>query len=202
MNIIVTGSNSGIGKSIVNFLDNHTVHCFSRKKYNMDIPGVFKNCETPDCDLLFNVAGHDLGGKVDFLHHNFDQWSKILNTNLVNTLHLTQLVLQSNINAKIINITSTNVDQYYPNDLIYSLSKSALSTFTDYLRIEYPDRANNFKEVRLGLTKTNFVNNRHRENHIPNIDLYSMYDHLLPDDAAEQIINFAFSNEQRIWIKK
>lgn len=202
MNIIITGANSGIGKSIVDQLSDHNVHKFSRKIYNMDIPGVFKNCNIPKCDILFNVAGHDLGGKVDFLNHNFDHWIKILNTNLINTLHLTQLVLQSNLNAKIINITSTNVDQYYPNDLVYSLSKSALSTFTDYLRIEYSENSDNFKEVRLGLTKTNFVNNRHKEHHIPKIDLYSMYDHLIPKEAAKQIVDFAFSNKQKIWIKK
>lgn len=202
MNIIVTGSSSGIGKSIVNLLKNHNVICFSRSTHDMDIPGIFNECELPVADFLFNVAGHGLGGKVDFVSHKFEHWIKILNTNLINTISLTQKVLQKNINATIVNITSTNVDQYYPNDLIYSLSKTTLSTFTDYLRIEYPDRANNFKEVRLGLTKTNFVKNRHKENHIPIIDLYSKYEHLFPDDAAKKIIDFAFSSEQKIWIKK
>lgn len=202
MDIIVTGSNSGIGKNIVNQLSDHNVYKFSRKTHDMDLLGVYKNCIIPRCDILFNVAGHDLGGKIDFLNHDYDRWVKILNTNLVNTMHLTQRVLQLNTNAVIVNVTSTNVDQYYPNDLVYSLSKTALSTFTDYLRIEYPDKSNNFKEVRLGLTKTNFVKNRHKENHIPVIDLYSMYDHLLPENAAEQIVDFAFSDKHKIWIKK
>lgn len=201
-NILVTGTSSGIGKEIVNLLNNHNVISLDRSQFDMDQQGVFDSVQFNDIDMLFNVAGHDLGGKVDFVTHSTNDWYKIINTNLLNTMSLTQNVLKNNKNAVIINITSTNVDQYYPNDLVYSLTKTALSTFTEYLRIEYSEYKNNFKEVRLGLTKTNFVNNRHKNNHIEKIDLYKMFDYLTPTEVASRIIEFAFSDEQLIWIKK
>jgi|SaaInlLV_10m_DNA_4_1040232.scaffolds.fasta_scaffold05517_2 3-hydroxy acid dehydrogenase / malonic semialdehyde reductase len=205
MNILITGTSSGIGKNIKDQLHTSHHHIFSidRSEYDLDIQNVFNSYTLPaNIDILINCAGHDIGGKVDFINHKPEHWLRIMNANLINAIYLTQLVLNSNKDATIINITSTNINQYYPDDLIYSLTKTALATFTDYLRIEYTDNAINFKEVRLGLTKTNFVKNRHKENHIAVIDLYNSHNHLTADEVGHKIIDFMFSNQSFIQINK
>jgi short-subunit dehydrogenase len=203
MKIIITGTTSGIGQGIHNILSqSHDIIALTREAYNMDTENVFETTSFGPVDMLINCAGHDLGGKVDFINHNSEHWIKILNTNLINAMALTHKVLQDNSNAVIVNIASTNVDQYYPNDLVYSLTKTALSTFTKYLRIEYPHNKANYKEVRLGLTKTNFVKNRYKENHAEIIDLYELYDFLTVEESSTRVANFVFTNDNFIRIVK
>ena len=149
--------------------------------------------------MLINVAGHDVGGKVDFANHLVEHWTRVINTNLIGAMALTQQTLQKNPSAVIVNITSTNVDQYWPNDLVYSLTKTSLSEFTKMLRIEYNNETQ-FREVRLGLTKTNFVKNRYAVEHAPVDDLYSKYNHLLPEKVAEKIVEFINSGKNFIRI--
>lgn len=199
MKTLITGANSGIGLELTQLISDNIG--ITRDDFDMDTIGTFNIPN--DIDRLINVAGHDLGGKVDFINHDRSSWIKIMNTNLINTIALTQQVLQQNKNAIIVNITSTNNSQYYPNDLIYSLSKKALSDFTKMLRIEYNDYSR-FKEIELGLTRTNFVDNRYKENHAEKIDLYNLYSErcMEPTEAAFRIIEFLSSNKGYIKISK
>ena len=55
------------------------------------------------------------------------------------------------------------------------------------------------KEVVLGLTKTNFNNNRHKVNHRPIDNLYEM-PHLTPEYVAEKIYEFMLTEERTLRI--
>ena len=92
----------------------------------------------------------------------------------------------------VINITSSNNDKYWGNDLVYSLSKVALEHFGKMLEIDYPNIT--VKEARIGLTKTNFNNSRYQLDHKPIDDLYSN-EHLLPATVANKIINFLVTSD-------
>jgi short-subunit dehydrogenase len=162
--IAITGTSSGVGKELYNVLSkDYDVIGLTRNDIDLDYPDRIK--ELGKVDVLVNCAGHDLGGKVKFTEHKFEHWHKIMNTNLISAMRLTQLVLEHNPKAKIVNITSTNNDHFYPGDLVYSLTKKALEEFGRMIQIEFPDST--IKEVRLGLTKTNFNQNRHRLKHKP-----------------------------------
>jgi len=198
MTTLITGTSSGVGAELLQYFPNGIG--LTRNDIDMDIADAVEKFVIPNnITQLINVAGHDLGGKVDFINHSPNHWYKILNTNLINVIALTQKVLQQNKNAEIVNITSTNNSRYYPNDLIYSLSKKALSEFTKMLRIEY-NNITQFKEIELGLTKTNFVNNRYKENHAEKIDLYQMYPCMNVDDVAIRILQFLQSGKEYIKI--
>ena len=108
---------------------------------------------------------------------------------------LSKKVLSANPNCKIVNITSTNVNRYYPNNLAYSLSKQALSDFGSMLKLDYPDLQ--YLEVRLGLTKTNFNNNRYRYNQERYNDVYNNH-HLSVDHAVTRIINVLFDSSIKV----
>ena len=196
MRIAITGTSSGVGKWLCTFLDkDHTVIKITRDDYDLNYPWHINwLCHV---DILINCAGHDLGGKVPYAEHLQEHWLKIMNANLISPMSLCQLAIRKNPTVTIVNITSTNNDKFWPGDLVYSLSKKGLEEFGNMLTEEHPDVT--VKEVRLGLTKTNFNTYRHSENHKPIDDLYAN-DHLLPEDVAAKICEFIFSDETFIRI--
>lgn len=201
MIICITGTSSGIGNAVETVAKNnrYTIIALTRSKLDLSNIESVINYDLPYCDVLINCAGHDYGGKCDFNSHDVEKWVNIMNVNLVSTMILTQKVLRKNSCATICNITSTNCDKYYPNDLVYTLTKNSLSNFTDLLQIEYPD--GNFKEFRLGLTKTNFNRNRNKfsKNKIDD-DVFYNQPYLKPDVVAKDIVSFLFedSNFKRV----
>jgi short-subunit dehydrogenase len=143
------------------------------------------------CDMLINCAGTDCGGKVDFVNHQTQQVVDILNVNLVAPIILSKHVLKHNAQCKIVNITSTNNNRYYADNLSYSLSKKSLSEFGTMLKVDYPNI--NYLEIRLGLTKTNFNQNRYRGNPDRFVDIYQNT-YLTVTQAVDTMISAIFDS--------
>jgi short-subunit dehydrogenase len=190
MKIAVTGSTSGVGKTLVGLLEtSHEIIHLSRAKFNLGDPHAVMQSDFDDCDMLINCAGTDQGGKIIFAQHSIADINEIMTVNLLAPLYLTHRVLAKNPKCKIVNITSTNNNRYWPNDLAYSLSKKALEEFGNMLRIEYPNI--NLLEVRLGLTKTNFNQNRYHNCPERFVDIYEQ-PHLMPEEVAIRIATVIF----------
>jgi len=97
MQILLTGATSGIGYSLKNILESydHTVYTITRNTIDLDYPEAISSDHVPHADILINCAGHDLGGKIAFKDHKFENWHKILNTNLISALRITQLAIHN-----------------------------------------------------------------------------------------------------------
>jgi len=192
MRILLTGASSGIGRALKEFLEHdHLVTAPTRDHLDLTRCDQVDRFVTESFDMLINCAGTGVGGKTDFVNHNSVLIEEILRVNLLSAISLTQQVLSINPVAKIVNITSTNNKRYYAKDLVYSLSKKALAEFSDMLRIEYPNTS--VLEVRVGLTRTNFNQNRYR--HEP--DRYQDIYHnacQLPEYVAYEITKVLFNN--------
>jgi len=192
MRILLTGSSSGIGQALKEFLNHdHQITAPGREQLTLANADQVENFVTDSFDILINCAGTGVGGKTDFVNHRPVFVEEILRVNLLSVVSLTQQVLRVNPQAKIVNITSTNNKRYYPNDLVYSLSKRALADFSNMLRIEYPNAR--VLEVRVGLTKTKF--NRNRYQHEPDRyqDIYNTAC-LLPEQVALEISRVLFND--------
>lgn len=193
MKIAITGTTSGVGLALLNILrESHEV--FSINRNVVDLADVQQVAEfnLPHCDILINCAGTGIGGKIDFVNHNPTDCATILNVNIIAPVLLTQKAIKANAQCKIVNITSTNNNRFYPSDLVYSLSKQALSDFSKMLKVEYPDTA--VLEVRLGLTKTNFNASRYQSTPERFFDIYQQHPHLAPTEVAEKIVAAMFDH--------
>jgi NADP-dependent 3-hydroxy acid dehydrogenase YdfG len=181
----ITGTTSGIGKSIKEQLQGQELFEINRTDIDLNKPELLLNIDLPVVDCAILNAGHDLGGGVPFTDHDSKSIQKILNCNLVSNVLIAQKLLKNNPDIVIVFITSTNVNRQYPNDLAYNLSKLGMKNLHDLIKIDYPN--SKIKEARIGLTKTEFNNNRHKENHKPINDLYAMK-HMTPDNVADNIL--------------
>lgn len=193
MKILLTGASNGVGKELNNILaPYHDVDIPTRSELDLNDDVSVVQYVTQPYDILINCAGTGVGGKVDFVHHRSDCVKEILQVNFVNVVLLVQQVLRFNPKCKVINVTSTNNNRYWPNDLAYSLSKKCLETFGTMLTVEYPNMR--YLEIRLGLTKTNF--NKSRYKHEPDRfqDIYSTNSHLVPNDVAQKIADVMFDD--------
>jgi short-subunit dehydrogenase len=194
----ITGTSSGIGKEIKNLLDGN-LYTPTRDVLDLDLINTVTLYDVPKVDVAIHVAGHDLGGGVKFLEHDLSSLVKVINCTFFSTLILSKKLLEKNQNCLQVYITSTNLDKFYPNNLAYNISKNAVRTMIDLLRIEYPSI--NIKEARVGLTKTKFNNNRHKTNHKPINDLYASK-HMNSEYVAQRIIELIDSDKEFVRINE
>lgn len=191
MKILITGAASGIGQELSSRLQHHDVVALTRQQLDLSNIASVIEYDPGMCDILINCAGTDSGGKIDFVNHPTQQVVNILNVNLVAPVILSKHVLAHNAQCKIINITSTNNNRYYANNLSYSLSKKALSEFGTMLKIDYPGV--DYLEIRLGLTKTNFNQNRYRDDPDRFVDIYQNT-HLTTTQVVDTIMLAMFDS--------
>ena len=194
----ITGTTSGIGKSFLELVKKSSeIIAPTRNELNFDDPNNILKYNVPVVDLAVHFAGHDLGGGVEFINHNATDIIKILNCNLISTILLAREIFKKNQNCIQLFVSSTNLDKFYPNNLAYNLSKNGIKTFIDLMKIENPKYK--IKEARVGLTKTLFNLNRHKNNHKTINDLYSN-PYMTADYVATQILDFINSDKDFIRI--
>jgi len=192
MKILITGTRSGVGERLkLSLSQSNDIIALTRENLDLSNTSAIFEFNIPKIDMLINCAGTDIGGKIEFTKHNTNEVMTIINTNLIAPVLLSQKALKLNANCKIVNITSTNNIQYYPNNLTYSLTKKSLESFTNMLRVEYPFL--NILEIRLGLTKTNFNTNRYKGHEERFNDIYSN-SHLTVDEVVSKIKEVLFND--------
>jgi 3-oxoacyl-[acyl-carrier protein] reductase len=191
MKILITGTSSGIGQGVMQQLLHHDITALSRADLDLSDVSSVAAYSVDHYDMLINCAATGVGGKIDLVNHSDTDTISILNVNLISPILLSKKVLKSNPQCRIVNITSTNNNHYYPTDLIYSLSKLALADFGRMLKIEYP--GTNLLEIKLGLTKTNFNHNRYSNNLDRYYDIYQ-HPHLTVEQAVTRIMVVLFDS--------
>ena len=148
---LITGGTRGIGKSIVEALKkNYEVYYTGKKKRNIknyfqldlsdkeSVNFFIKNTSKLNFDILVNNAG--INNIKYFDTFKQDEIQEMLNVNLVNLTLVTKVLLKNMIKNKwgrIINIASIWGVNPCKKRSIYSITKSALISFSKSLAIEY-----------------------------------------------------------------
>lgn len=147
------------------------------------IPDAFK-----PVDVLFNNAGHDIGGRTPFAEGSPDDWSAIIETNLIGMMRVTRAILPAMVarnQGHILNISSINAVRIVPDMTAYSTSKAGAHMFTQTLRGELAETAIRVTEFQPGLTRTGIIVTRYRgdtEKEKAYFDQFKMA--LEPEDVA------------------
>jgi 3-hydroxy acid dehydrogenase/malonic semialdehyde reductase len=124
------------------------------------IPDAFK-----PIDILVNNAGHDIGGRTRFDQGPSDDWSAIIQTNLIGLMRVTRAILPAMVkrnDGHIVNVSSVNAVRILPDMAAYSASKAGVHMFTETIRGELAETGIRVTEIQPGLTKTNIIINRYR----------------------------------------
>lgn len=121
--------------------------------------------ELREIDILVNNAGHDIGGRVRFDLGSADDWSAIVETNLIGLMRVTRAILPGMIargRGDIVNISSISAIRMVPEQAPYSASKAGVHMLSDIVRGELAETPLRVIEIMPGLTRTNIVASRLR----------------------------------------
>ena len=162
------------------------------------IPDAFK-----PVDVLINNAGHDIGGRTRFDIGAADDWSAIIQTNLIGLMRVTRSLLPGMVKRNtghVVNISSINAVRIVPDMAAYSTSKAGVHMFTETLRGELAETAIRVTEMQPGLTRTNIILTRYRGDRAREKDYFDQFKLALdPADIARSIV-FALDQPPHVQI--
>ena len=178
MVVVITGATSGIGEAtaLLYVKNGDTVYSLARRK--KDIQGInYISCDLTDdeaiqkaieeiiakekkIDILINNAGMGTSGAFEY-HENQDI-DYLTNVNILGLLKITKICIPylRQSKGKIINISSVAGVIAIPFQTMYSLSKSAVISFSEALRNELRPFKVAVTAVLPGDTKTGFTDAR------------------------------------------
>jgi len=228
-NAVVTGAAGGMGRAITEALlesgrrvvlvdrDPESLRQFAAKMgdstfpIQLDVtdaksvdrlPDLIPNAFKP-VDILINTAGHDIGGRTGFDVGPADDWSGIIQTNLIGLMRVTRSILPDMVkrnSGHIVNISSINAVRIIPDMAAYSTSKAGVHMFTETLRGELAETAIRVTEMQPGLTRTGIILTRYRGDRKKEKDYFGQFKLALdPADIARSIL-FALDQPPHVQI--
>lgn len=154
-------------------------------------------------DVLVNNAGHDIGGRTRFDQGSADDWTNIIQTNLIGTMRVTRALLPYMVarnSGHIVNVSSINAVRIIPDMAAYSTSKAGVHMFTETIRGELAETAIRVTELQPGLTRTGIIRTRYRGDTAKEQAYFEQFRMALePEDVARTIV-FALDQPPHVQI--
>jgi NADP-dependent 3-hydroxy acid dehydrogenase YdfG len=116
-------------------------------------------------EILINNAGHDIGGRQRFDIGAADDWTAIIETNLIGLMRVTRAILPGMVERNkgdVVNMSSISALRLVPDQAPYSASKAGVHMLSDIIRGELAETAIRVTEVMPGLTRTGIIAARYR----------------------------------------
>jgi 3-hydroxy acid dehydrogenase/malonic semialdehyde reductase len=162
------------------------------------IPAVFR-----PIDVLVNNAGHDIGGRTRFDKGSADDWSDIIQTNLVGLMRVTRTLLPDMVKRNtgdIVNMGSISALRLVPDMAPYSASKAGVHMLTDIIRGELAETGVRVTEIMPGLTRTNIIRTRYRGDRDLEKQYFDQFKMALdPEDVARSVM-YALSQPRHVQV--
>lgn len=211
--ILVTGSEQGIGRAIVEELATRDVHVLSGMRNPDDfelVPGGSARVVRPvrmelssreaieeslaelgdtRVDVLVNNAGQFVGGLFD--QGDLTEYYDLLQVNVAGLVHLTYRLLPPMLargHGRIVNNASIAGYAHFPGAAVYSASKSAVVGFSEALRRELDDSPVGVLHLVTPGVETDMLEEV-REDYEPHVADASKLDGIEPREWAEKIVS-------------
>lgn len=159
--------------------------------------------EFRDIDILVNNAGHDIGGRIRFDQGSPDDWSAIIETNLIGLMRVTRAILPGMIargRGDIVNMSSISALRIVPEQAPYSASKAGVHMLSDIIRGELAETPLRVIEIMPGLTRTNIVAARHRGDEEAARQYFERFGMALDPEDVARCVMFALSQPPHVQI--
>ncbi|MBZ9864817.1 SDR family oxidoreductase [Mesorhizobium sp. CA15] len=159
--------------------------------------------EFRDIDILVNNAGHDIGGRIRFDQGSPDDWSAIIETNLIGLMRVTRAILPGMIargRGDIVNMSSISALRIVPEQAPYSASKAGVHMLSDIIRGELAETPLRVIEIMPGLTRTNIVTTRHRGDEEAARQYFERFGMALDPEDVARCVMFALSQPPHVQI--
>jgi NADP-dependent 3-hydroxy acid dehydrogenase YdfG len=159
--------------------------------------------EFRDIDILVNNAGHDIGGRIRFDQGSADDWSAIIETNLIGLMRVTRAILPGMVargRGDIVNMSSISALRIVPEQAPYSASKAGVHMLSDIIRGELAETPLRVIEIMPGLTRTNIVRTRHRGDEDAARQYFERFGMALDPEDVARCVMFALSQPPHVQI--
>lgn len=144
-------------------------------------------------DILVNNAG--LASGFDPVQSgDFEDWDRMIDTNVKGLLNVTRLLLPAMIDAgrgHVINLGSTAGHQVYPNGNVYNASKYAVTALTEAINLDLAGTPLRCSSVDPGFVETEFSEVRFHGDRERAAGVYEGFRPLSADDVADTVAYIA-----------
>jgi NADP-dependent 3-hydroxy acid dehydrogenase YdfG len=152
-------------------------------------------------DILINNAGHDIGGRKRFDIGSADDWSAIIETNLLGLMRVTRAILPGMVERNrgdIVNMSSISALRYVPDMAPYSASKAGVHMLSDIIRGELAETAIRVTEIMPGLTRTGIIESRYRGDQEETRRYFEQFKMALDPEDVARCIMFAIEQPAHV----
>lgn len=154
-------------------------------------------------DVLVNNAGHDVGGRQRFDIGSADDWSAIIETNLIGLMRVTHALLPQMVarnSGDVVNISSISALRLVPDQAPYSASKAGVHMLSDILRGELANTGIRVTEILPGLARTGIIKSRYRGDEVQTKAYFEQFGMALdPSDIARSVV-YALSQPPEVQV--
>jgi len=156
MNILVTGASGGVGSEVVRLLSPaHRVLAPVRQELDLSDFASLDRLDLTDFDVVIHCAAANPGAYLGWHENTWQNQCQQVDINLTATLFLIKQYTRQRDRGHFIYVTSTNIDDPYPQNLFYTTSKAAVRFAADTVQKKYPNFR--FTEICPGKIKTNML---------------------------------------------
>jgi len=144
-----------------------------------------------EIDILINNAGHETGGRKRFDEGSADEWSAILETNVLGLMRVSRAVVPGMAArglGHVVNIGSVSGLRPNATRTAYSASKHAVHGFSESLRMDFAGTGVRVTEIMPGIVRTDFAETRWGDADKAQAFYEGFGDFMEPEDIAEAIL--------------
>lgn len=140
MKILLTGGSGGLGQAVRQRLEqHHEMVSPGRKELDLTDFASLDSLDLSSYDVLIHCAAANPGAYMGWHHNNWKNQKTQVDVNLTAGLFLLKQYTRQRTSGHFIYVTSSNIDDAWPQNLFYTTAKAAMRFAADTVKKHFPD---------------------------------------------------------------